>query len=61
MLAIIKIILTIVGGVKLNQLYHKIFDITYFSLTAVITEWVCSLMLAGWIVSGIFSFLGFGG
>lgn len=58
---IIEIILTIVGGVKLNQLYHKIFDITYFSLTAVITEWICCFLLAGWIVSNVFTFLGFGG
>ena len=57
-LAWIEIILIIVGTVKINQLYHKIFDITYFSLTAVITEWIICFLISAMIVTKVFGFFG---
>ena len=57
-LGFIEIILIFVGTVKINQLYHKIFDITYFSLTAVITEWIICFIISGMIVSKVFGFFG---
>lgn len=42
---VVIIILTIV----INRIYHKIFDVTYFSLGAVVKEWATCFAIAFFI------------
>lgn len=37
-IAIFELILIIVVTIKINQLYHKLFNVVYFSFVPVITE-----------------------
>lgn len=42
-------IVTIIVAIILNRIYHKIFDVTYFSFGALITEWGVCLLIAAFI------------
>ena len=57
-IAMIELILIIVVTIKINQLYHKIFNVVYFSFVPVITEWLICFFIGAFIVTKIFNFFG---
>ena len=44
---------TVIVTVILNRMYHKMFRVTYFSLQAVIFEWLACFIISTWIVGGL--------
>ena len=57
-ISIIVLILWVIITVKINQLYHRIFTITYFGFKPLLMEWFVCILIGGMIASVPFSLLG---
>lgn len=44
----------IIVAIILRSIYHKLFDVVYFSLGAVLTEWGACFLIAAFLVGLVF-------
>ena len=49
-----KTIVIIVLSIVFSRLYHKVFDVVYFSFSALCKEWAVCVVLAMFVASFIF-------
>ena len=58
MMQIIAIVLWIVIGIKINQIYHRIFHVIYFGEKGLLRELIVTILVSGFIVAVIFGAIG---